>query len=142
MGALREQLSVLCRDRGVTALYVFGSRAAEALDAVRADRPLDPGAGSDLDIAALTPRGVRLDARDRARLASALEDLLGAPRVDLVLLPEAPAFLALAAIEGELLLDRDPDETARFELYVMRRAGDLAFFERARRRAVLGEGAR
>lgn len=97
---------------------------------------------SDVDIGVLPRRGTRLTARDRVRLAAKLEDLFDVARVDLVVLPEASAFLAVDVIEGELLVDADPDRTAEFELYVLRRAGDLLGFERRRVEAVLSEGAR
>ena len=61
-------------------------------------------------------------------------------RVDLVVLPEASPFLALDIVTGELLLARDPDREAEYQLFVLRRAGDLAPFERARRALVLEGG--
>ncbi len=67
----------------------------------------------------------------------ALEDLLDVPRVDLVILPEAPPFLALDIVQGELLCATDPVAEAEYQLYVLRRAGDLAPFERERRRMIL-----
>jgi hypothetical protein len=76
------------------------------------------------------------------RLTIDLEDLFGADRVDLVILPEASAFLALEAIQGELLYCEDEDDQAEYELYVLRRAGDLAPFERERREMILGGGGR
>jgi hypothetical protein len=66
-----------------------------------------------------------------------LEDLLGVGRVDLVSLPEAPPFLAVEIVNGELLYEVDPDRAAEYELYVLRRAGDLAPFEHERVRGVL-----
>jgi hypothetical protein len=62
--------------------------------------------------------------------------------VDLVLLPEADAFLALEIIRGELLYSDDLDRQARYQLFVLRRAGDLAPFQKERIRAILEEGAR
>ena len=47
------------------------------------------------------------------------------------------AFLALDIIRGERVFCVDPDRGDEFELYVMRRAGDLAPFERERRRRLL-----
>ena len=70
-----------------------------------------------------------------------LEVLFSVSRVDLVDLRQAEAFLALDVVRGELLVDRAPDDTARYELYVLRRAADLWPFERARRDAVLHRGA-
>jgi hypothetical protein len=75
-------------------------------------------------------------------LTLALEDLFGVGRVDLVVLPEAGAFLALDIIRGEILYCRDFDQQAEDELYVLRRAGDLSYFQRERIRTVLNEGGR
>ena len=66
----------------------------------------------------------------------------GVARVDLVVLPEAGAFLALAVVSGELLYCDNSTEQAEYELYVLRRAGDLLPFERARRELILSQGAR
>src|SRR2546425_4334817 len=132
---------------GIDAIYVFGSRAreiyrraAKGFDDVGSNRE---GSGksaaeeSDVDIDVQLRRGSRLSARERVELAIALEDLLGVARVDLVILQEADPFLALDIIKGELLYCGDPDSQAEYELYVLRRAGDLAPFEYERRRQVL-----
>jgi hypothetical protein len=87
---------------------------------------------SDVDIAIQPSRNHRLSAQERVRLTSALEDLFDVGRVDLVLLPEANPFLAVEAIRGEMLACRDLDTQAEDELYILRRAGDLAPFERQR----------
>jgi hypothetical protein len=77
-----------------------------------------------------------------ADLAAELEDLLDAPRVDLVSLPRADPFLALDIIRGELLSTSDADRQAEYELFVLRRAADLLPFQRERVRMILEEGAR
>jgi predicted nucleotidyltransferase len=122
-------------------VYVFGSRAPDFTpsdDSPRSSGTTDPEA--DLDIGVRSIRDHRLSARRRAELVVALEDLFEVPRVDLVIVPEAPPFLALAVISGELLYARNATDQAEYELYVLRRAGDLAPFERERRALVLGDG--
>ena len=47
-----------------------------------------------------------------------------------MVLPEASPFLALDVIKGELIYCNDPDLQAEDELYVLRRAGDLAYYEK------------
>jgi len=141
MISLRDRLTKLCEKSAVTALYAFGSRAKEAVESLGGDAPMRRDTISDLDIGVLVSRETHLDVRQKASLIAKLEDLFDVGRVDLVVLPEASAFLALDVLRGELLVDLDPDETARFELYVLRRAGDLSFFERQRRSMVLNEGA-
>lgn len=93
---------------------------------------------SDVDIG-VQPMWKRwLTARERVELTLALEDELGVPRVDLVVLPEANPFLAAEVVRGELLYARDDEEEAELQLYYLRRAGDLAPFFRERWRDVVG----
>jgi hypothetical protein len=65
-------------------------------------------------------------------MAVALENLMGVDRADLILLSEADPFLAVNIIRGERLFCADRYEADEYELYVLRRAGDLAPFERLR----------
>lgn len=62
--------------------------------------------------------------------------------MDLVILQETDPFLAVEIIRGELLYTEDPDKEARYELYVLRRAGDLLPFKKERIRMIMEEGAR
>lgn len=133
-------LAALAEDFELADVYVFGSREADFVqdaDSGESDRP--PGIEPDLDIGVRPIIGRRLSARRRAELVVALEDLFDVPRVDLVIVPEAPPFLALAVISGELIYCRDSTDQAEYELYVLRRAGDLAPFEQERRAHILGE---
>ena len=68
-----------------------------------------------------------------------LEELLAVSRVDLVCLNEADPFVAAEIIRGERLFAADTHEADEYELYVLRRAGDLAPLERERMALVLGE---
>ena len=118
----------------LTAVYVFGSRAAE-IAARDTGGPAQSGGAapadppdSDVDIGVQPTRGTRLSAEQRVRLALELEDLFAVARVDLVVLSEANAPLAAEVVRGELLLCVDPDEEAESQLYYLRRAGDLAPF--------------
>ena len=122
------------------AIYAFGSRADETQQAVLTGTRLSVEAQSDLDVGVLPAPGVHLDAAQRADLVSVLEDLFAPTRVDLVILPEASPFLALDIVSGELLCARDRDHEAEYQLFVLRRAGDLAPFERERRAIVLAGG--
>ncbi len=135
---MQRHLNDLCRRYQIDALYAFGSRAEEAVAAVRTGLHLERGGPSDLDIGVLPRAGHRLDARQRVTLARELEEAFGdGPRVDLVVLPEASPFLALDIVRGELLCVLDKDQEAEYQLFVLRRAGDLAPFERERRRMAL-----
>jgi len=115
--------SFAASDPRIVALYVFGSRArGEATER------------SDVDVGIVFRQDVAL--RDLLLLEDALERHLRLP-VDLVDAGRASAFLALDVIRGERVYCSDPDRCDEFELYVMRRAGDLAPFERERRRLLL-----
>jgi len=132
-----DELSSICSRYGIDSLYVFGSRASEVAQAVHNGQSLTDSTGSDVDIGVLSRRGTSLYPLAKVRLMAELEDGLGAGRVDLVSLTEAPPFLALEIVRGDLLYEADPDHTAEYELFVLRRAADLAPFERERVRDVL-----
>lgn len=129
---LLADVAALCRRYGIEALYVFGSRASEIACLIRSGQRVSEETTSDVDIGVLPRPGVPLDAHMKVRLMAELEDLLGVGRVDLVSLPETSAFLAVDIVRGELVYEADPVRSAEYELYVLRRAGDLAPFERER----------
>jgi hypothetical protein len=135
--AFRKTLERLCRQYDLVALPALRSRAAEVAAPPHTTETRLGTPEPDVDIGALPARERHLSARDRVRLTIALEDLLDARRVDLVVLPEADPYLALDVVSGTLLYTIDPDAEAAYQLYVLRRAGDLAPFERERRRMLL-----
>lgn len=130
----QEQLRALCRHYGIRLLYAFGSRGQEALQRLQQNRALSAST-SDLDIGILPSQP--LTVVQKVALAQALEALFGVARVDLVVLPEADPFLAANIIRGERLFALDSDQADEYELYLLRRAGDLAPLERERLRLVL-----
>lgn len=135
--SLGDQLKALGTRYEISAVYAFGSRATEIAGCIRGQTVSPEFPESDIDIGVQPAPGRRLTAQERVRLAVELEDLLGAKRVDLVVLPEADPFLALDVVRGELLYCADADAQAEDELYVLRRAGDLARFARERWRLIL-----
>ena len=139
---VHKQLHDLAVRNNLTAIYVFGSRSAEIVALLNGMAPAERNMSSDVDIGIQPQKGSHLDLDQKVCVALALERLFGVSRVDLVVCPEAPPFLAQEIISGELLCCTDPDEQAAYELYVLRRAGDLAPFEVERRRMILEEGAR
>jgi len=147
MGLLIEKIAEIAQRFQVADLYVFGSRAKEIAARFRQEteterRSVFPqrGGDSDVDIGVMPRPGVRLKAKERVCMMVELEDLLEVNRVDLVILPEADPFLALEVIRGELIYSEDLDRQARYELYVLRRAGDLLPFKQQRLRMILGIG--
>jgi predicted nucleotidyltransferase len=139
---MKTMLEALATRYSLAAVYVFGSRAAEIAERVQARPAAAHKPEADVDIAVQSVPGRHLGARERAELTAQLENLFAAQRVDLLVLPEADPFMALDAIRGELLFCADPDDQAEYELYVLRRAGDLAPFARQRWDEVLRGTAR
>lgn len=123
-----QRLADVCRevaakDPRVLGVYLFGSQAA-----------VDAHARSDIDLGVLFSEPVGLDALVGLELE--FERRLGRS-VDLVNVGSCNAFLALDVIGGERVYEADPVRCDKFDLYVMRRAGDLEPFERERRRMLL-----
>lgn len=132
------ELSRICRRFGVALLYVFGSRAKEVHGWLNGAEPLLQPGGSDVDVGVRPERGCLHQVMERVALACALEDFLGCNRVDLVILPEADPFVAVEVIRGERLYAEDSYQADEYELYLLRRAGDLAPLERERMAMILG----
>ncbi len=134
-----SDLQRICETFGVDILYAFGSRAGEVRAWMEGEVPTLPPGPSDVDIGVKPARGVRLSVHDKVRLAIALEDFFDVHRVDLVSLDDADPFLAVEIIRGERLYARDEDDADEYDLYILRRAGDLAPLERERIALILGE---
>ena len=135
--AIENQFKLIGNLYGIVALHAFGSRAGEVAGKVRAEVISPKTSDSDVDIGVQPRPGRYLNAKERVRLAIDLEDVLDVNRVDLVILGEADPFLALEIVRGELIYFADADAQAEYELYVLRRAGDLAFYARGRWQQIL-----
>jgi len=122
-------------------MYAFGSRCQELKNYVLGRGRMEKKSTSDVDIGVKVSRGCHLSVRDKANLAIELEDLFDIGRVDLIILGEADPFVAANVVRGEQLYAEDGYEADEYELYVLRRAGDLAYLERERLRLILGESA-
>ncbi|HUT72260.1 MAG TPA: nucleotidyltransferase domain-containing protein [Desulfatiglandales bacterium] len=132
-----ENVESICHRYHIDILYVFGSRAKELANCARGKGKIASENNVDVDLGVLPAQKYRLNAKDRVRLTVDLEDLIGVCRVDLVILSEASPFLALEVIRGEELYSADPNRTAEYELYILGKVGDLAYFERRRRKQIL-----
>ena len=116
-------------DPRILAVYLYGSRSRGE------ERP-----DSDVDVGVLYRDPV--DVLELLDFESRLQAELGL-RVQAVDVGRCSAFLAFDVISGERLYCTDSTRCDEFDLYVMRRAGDLLPFERERMRMVLsGEGLR
>ncbi len=138
---LRAALIELCGRYDLVAIYAFGSRSRQIASRLRGNHSDEPATGADVDIGVLPAPGRDLPAKERVELTQALENLFGVRRVDLVILPEADPFLAANIIRGERLCALDAYAADEYDLYVLRRAGDLAPLERERIALILGEEA-
>ena len=139
MNKRQTALDRICRQFDVALLYSFGSRSAEVHEWIDERRENLQAGPSDADIGVKGLSGKKWSVREKVNLAGALEVLLGIPRVDLVCLSEVDPFVAAEIIRGERLFANDAREADEYELYVLRRAGDLAPLERERMALVLGE---
>jgi predicted nucleotidyltransferase len=117
-------------------VYAFGSRATEAARLVHGEIQHLSRTRSDLDIGVKPEEPLQVE--EKVEIALALEELFQVSRVDLVVIPDAPVFLALAIVTGELLYAQDADHEAEYQLYIMRRAEELLPYERAREKMILG----
>lgn len=133
----QHALGSLCRAYGVDILYSFGSRGQEVAGFVLGELPAIGSSPSDCDIGAKLLPGTASTVAVKVGLAQAIEDFLGVSAVHLVVLSEADPFLACEVIRGERLFAADAHRADEFELYLLRRAGDLAPLERERERQEL-----
>ena len=133
-----KHLAAICREFSIAIVYAFGSRAKEAYSWIRNETEKMRASCSDLDIGVLPMPGVKASPKQKVELCSRLEDFFGVSRVDLVFLPEAPPFLASRIIQGQRLYAADEYQADEYDLYILRRAGDLMPFHRERLRLLFG----
>ena len=134
-----QSLEHLCQEFSVDILYVFGSRATEVRDWFASTRHDLSQSASDIDIGVKPSSSAKFSVHEKVKLALALEALFGVTRVDLVSLSDADPFLAANIIRGERMFARDGHLADEYDLYILRRAGDLAPLERERMALILGE---
>jgi len=138
MNTRLQEVEQICKKHQVKALYLFGSRSAEMFHSLQNDTHEIQPSQSDLDIGVLLHSPFSVD--DKVSLTLELEELFNVARVDLVILQEADAFLAANVIRGERIYVEDSYLADEYDLFVLRRAGDLAALERERMAMILQEG--
>ena len=130
MASLEQQLREICDRHHIDLVYAFGSRACEVREFLCDLGPIDKSNSSDVDMGVKTsPKHKAMSVREKVEMAAEIEDLLGVGRVDLVILSEADPFLSANIVRGERIFCRDPYAADEYELYILRRAGDLAPLE-------------
>ena len=136
MSRVKEKIKEVAERSGLQLIYAFGSRAKEALMMVEGKIGHLPPELSDLDIG-IKPESP-LTVEEKVEIALAFEEVFDVPRVDLVVLSDAPVFLALEIVTGELLYANDSTYEAEYQLYIMRRAAELIPYERMKEEMILG----
>lgn len=139
MKTKKEYLAEICSRYGIEILYAFGSRSHEIKDCIEGKVQTLGQSESDVDLGAKPRHGVSLSVQEKVQLTTELEDLIGANRVDLCMIDQADPFLAADMIRGERLYCEDDHRADEYDLYVLRRAGDLVPLERERMQLSLGE---
>lgn len=132
----KTKIASLAEEFNLQVIYAFGSRAKEIYHIVHQKKPRPLSSKSDLDIGVKPEKP--LTVQEKVKIAIFFEDLFDVSRVDVVVIPEAPIFLALEIVQGELLYARDENLEAEYQLYIMSRAADLMPFERLKHKMTLG----
>lgn len=136
----RSGLVQIADEFGLEMIYVFGSEAKQVVGWLEGDQSgISVLPQSDVDIGVKPSVRRALSVREKVDLALVFEDLLGVNRVDLAVIPEADPFLGANIIRGERIYCRDEYRADEYELYILRRAGDLAPLERERISLIMGE---
>jgi predicted nucleotidyltransferase len=117
-------------------IYAFGSRAKEALDLIEGRKNHLSTNDSDLDIGIKPGRELSLE--EKVEVAIFFEDLFVVPRVDIVVLSEAPVTLAFRIVTGEILYRRDKRMEAEYQLYIMRMMTEILPYCKIKQKMVLG----
>jgi len=140
MSDRHRQLTKIAQQFSLDIIYAFGSHAKEALAFLKGEvKHISFPPRSDLDIGVKPAKGKKLDVHQKVELALLFEDLFSAPRVDLIVIPEVDPFIAANVIRGERIYAKDDNLADEYDLYILRRAGDIAPIERERIELIFGE---
>jgi len=137
MKGIKQKISDIASHYGLQIIYAFGSRAKDASDLVENRIEHLPSALADLDIGVKPEKPLTIE--EKVKIAILFEDLFDVPRVDLIVLPDAPIFLALEIVTGEILYMQDSTHEAEYQLYIMRMAADLLPYEQMKQRMIMGD---
>ena len=135
------KLRIIAEEFELHIICAFGSRAKEVCEWIRGNvQGLDVPFSSDLDIGVKPAPSKTLSIKEKVAVSMKLEELFSVHNVDLLVIPEVDPFLAANIIRGERLYCKDAYEADEYDLYILRRAGDLIPLERERISLIL-EGA-
>lgn len=133
---MKEKIISIAKQYNLQIIYAFGSRAQDALHMIEGKMSTLPCSSSDVDIGIKAERPLTVE--EKVEIALFFEDLFKVNRVDVVVLPEAPVFLALEIVSGEILYMQDDTYEAEYQLYIMRMAADLLPYEREKQKMIMG----
>ena len=129
----REKLNQIAEDFTLDTIYSFGSNSQKVVEWLAGGiSDFSISSLSDVDIGVKPSLEVGLSVKEKVHLALAPEDMFSVNRVDLVVVPEADPFLTANIIRGERIYSKDEHEADEYDLYILRRAGDLVPLERER----------
>jgi len=128
-----EKLRTIAEEFNLHIIYAFGSQAKEVYEWTEGNvQTLNIPLSPDLDIGVKPAPSKTLSIKEKVVLSMELEDLFSVGNVDLLVIPEIDPFLAANIIRGERLCCKDVYEADEYDLYILRRAGDLIPLERER----------
>lgn len=122
----QETLDRLCREHGVLAVYLFGSRADDGLRLLGGEEV--PREGSDLKIGVIFRND--FDLLVLSRFQEDLHYLFSPLEIDLIQLQDVDALTQFSAIDGHRVAVTDPDIADRFELAAMSIAEEMLWLQR------------
>lgn len=134
-GTRQEALGRLGRDRGLLAVYLFGSRADDGLRLLSGEPVRSEG--SDLDIGIVFP-DPGIDLHALVKLDFAFGEVFAPLRVDLVPIQRVDPLFQVRIIDGHRIFAADSTAADLYELLVFRRAADLLPLQRARELELFG----
>jgi predicted nucleotidyltransferase len=137
MEKIKDQIRDIAFQYGLQIIYAFGSRAKEALGLVEGRIEIFSSTTSDLDIGIKPEKNLTVE--EKVEIAILFEDIFDVQRVDLIVLPEAPIFLALEIVTGEILYMQNTTFEAEYQLYIMRMAADLLPYEQMKQRMIMSD---
>lgn len=135
----RAELKKICRRYSIDTIYAFGSRGMELKLFAAGAGDIDRSKVSDFDVAVKITSKKSLSVRQKSQLTIDFEELFQLTRLDLVVINETDPFLAANIIRGERIFCRDEYMADQYELYILRRAGDLIPLERERLKIIFSK---
>jgi predicted nucleotidyltransferase len=133
---MQEKITKIASKYHLQIIYAFGSRAKEVLNMIEGRISHLSSTPSDLDIGVKPEKPLTVE--EKVEIAIFFEDLFDLPRVDVIVLPEAPILLAFQIVTGEILYRQDQTYEAEYQLYIMRRAAELLPFEHLKQKMIMG----